>query len=1053
MTSDTPKTESEPKLPSEAAEAKSDAAEAKADAAPVDVKADAAPVEASADAVETKPEPPWRAATEASATPEAQPAAHVSAATTPVPDAPPALDLLEPNPVEHVEEDDVERDADETAIPAVVETKGWWPLAVAAALPALFFFVLPPLSSSGLWDPFELNVADLSRRLALNLFGADALALVATDNSLPHLNDLGRPQLAFTSIALGFKLFGLHVWAGRAPLALWGVMGVVATYGFVSRLIDKRAGLYAAAILTAMPLYFVQARTMLGDIVTMSAIAMAFGGLAVAVFDRDEDGPTSASARLPWLLLAAVGLAAGFGSRGGILGVAVPLLGIGISWLLTLVVGRRIGSPLGDLVGLVSLVLGAVVMGLGFTALTPEVQTGSKLLPILSWGQLRPNDLNMWIGAAVKTPSKYPTFDFYIGHLGPALAPWSAVAPFAVGRLLSPPAGRASQPQLFERESFTRMALLVGTSVALVAHAFLAQKTELIAFCAPALIAAICATALRDYERGAHPSVALAVGAGVFMGIFHHDFHELPEKAYQAFAVSTTTFPDSFKEHALLLWTLALVSFAGISFLTWVERDATRTPFDPKGYLDVIVSLREAWDGFLALFFLALVAGASIAGAVIAIGTRVHAHWLPTISLQIRDIVVNLWWVTAFVPLGAILGVYFACDVWLWAFGRARPWSKASLMRGFEPFETLYAEITSGDRPWSERVTAALVLAPMMTLAVPAALLMVMLQKGVHAPIAIAVAVPSELAIFLGLGLLGDFLRGSRVAFLLIWGTAVGFMLCFFYYPALANQLSPKEIFESYERVHKSGEPLALLGVGGKTSAYYAGGQPPSFTDTTAGFTWLVAQGMSPSGPRRFLATKAEDLPKLNQLYRERSQPRVNVPVVDGRSSQILLLASALAPGEKSMNTFDKIALTTPPEPQHRLDVNMEDKLEVLGYDITDQGGKLIDYIAPGRKYRMRTYYRVLAPITTEWEAFIHIDGYHRRHNGDHKPMEGKYPLGLWLKDDLLVDDYEIGLEPNFTPGTYTLYFGLFTGDTRLKVKSGPQDGENRIDGGPIKVQ
>ena len=131
----------------------------------------------------------------------------------------------------------------------------------------------------------------------------------------------------------------------------------------------------------------------------------------------------------------------------------------------------------------------------------------------------------------------------------------------------------------------------------------------------------------------------------------------------------------------------------------------------------------------------------------------------------------------------------------------------------------------------------------------------------------------------------------------------------------------------------------------------------------------------------------------------------------------------------------------------------MEDKLEVLGYDITDQAGKLIGYIAPGRKYRMRTYYRVLAPVTTEWEAFIHIDGFHRRHNGDHKPMDGKYPLSLWLKDDLLVDDYEIGLEPNFTPGSYELFFGLFTGETRLKVTKGPQDGENRIDGGPILVQ
>ena len=96
----------------------------------------------------------------------------------------------------------------------------WVPLAVATAVPALLFFVLPPLTRNGLWDPYELNVADLARRIAYNLFHAGNLALDGADNSLPHLNDLGRPQLPFSSIALGFKMFGLHEWAGRAPLAL-----------------------------------------------------------------------------------------------------------------------------------------------------------------------------------------------------------------------------------------------------------------------------------------------------------------------------------------------------------------------------------------------------------------------------------------------------------------------------------------------------------------------------------------------------------------------------------------------------------------------------------------------------------------------------------------------------------------------------------------------------------------------------------------------------------------------------------------------------------------
>src|SRR5213078_2545154 len=97
--------------------------------------------------------------------------------------------------------------------------------------------------------------------VAINLHGAANLALEGADNTLPHLNDLGRPQLPFTSIAFGFKTFGLHEWAGRAPLALWGLVGVFVTYAFVTRLIDRRAGVFSAVALTTMPLYFVQART------------------------------------------------------------------------------------------------------------------------------------------------------------------------------------------------------------------------------------------------------------------------------------------------------------------------------------------------------------------------------------------------------------------------------------------------------------------------------------------------------------------------------------------------------------------------------------------------------------------------------------------------------------------------------------------------------------------------------------------------------------------------------------------------------------------------
>jgi hypothetical protein len=938
------------------------------------------------------------------------------------------------------------------------DVPSWLGLAIAAAVPILFFFLLPPLSKSGLWDPYELSLADLARRIALNLFHAGSLALTGADNSLPHLNDLGRPELPITSMALGFRFFGLHEWAGRLPMAVWGTAGVLITYAFVARLVDRRAGIYSAIALCTMPLFFVQARTMIGDIVTMSAFAMAFGGGVVAVFDRKEQGPTVSVGRIAFALVSIVGAVAGYYSRGLILGVAAPLGGVGLAYLATLAAGRKVRDAFGDAFGAIAMTLSAWALYRGWKAI------GSDDM----------KNLSMAVGAMIKPQSKYPTYDVVIGHLGHALAPWSAFIPFAFGRLLGPPFGRTGIAG--QRESFTRAALLLGAAAAYGAHAMMAPRTELIPFAGVCVFAAACGVALRDYERGAAPSVAVGVGTVLLAGIFHHDFHELPEKAFQAFGVTGAVFPESFKDQSLVLWWIALGGFAVLLFLTFIENrgvavaggpvtasarvEPVRRPFEAKRYIGVIRQLREAWDGLLALAYFAMVAGSSIAGLVIWMGARSKAQWVAQISIQIRDGILNAWWITAAAPFVFIFGILFLADVWLWAFDQSRPFAfKQSIMRGFEPIEELFANVKKVDLRSGEWLVQALVLVPLMVLVLPAVTFFALYKQGAKLPLALAVAIPSSIVAMLLLGFLGDLFhkRGGRVAAFGVGSTAVGLVLCLQYYPALANQLSPKEVFESYERKHCSGEPIALFGVGGRTAAYYAGGQPEIFSDPQTAFQWLMAGGTT----RRFLAVRADELGRLNMLYRQRAaslhQPLTNLPVLDARSSQIVLVASSLespcGPAEKNQSPFDKIILNEPPKPQRPLNVNMDGKLLVLGVDITDANGRLVDSIAPGRKFHFRVYYKVLAPVGAEWEAFIHIDGYHRRHNGDHKVMNGKYPFALWNKDDLLVDDHEMTLEPNFSPGMYTIYFGLFLGETRLRVLSGPNDGENRIVGGQIRVQ
>lgn len=922
---------------------------------------------------------------------------------------------------------------------AARDSPAWLGAAVAVALPALFFLVLPPLSRSGLWDPYELNPADFARRIGLNLFHADGLALGGADNSLPHLNDLGRPELPFTSMALGFKYLGLHEWAGRIPMAIWGIAGVAATYAFVARLVDRRAGVFAAIALTTTPLFFVQARTMMGDVVAMSAFAMAFGGFAVAVFDRREGGGVVSAARLAFAAVGVAGAVAGYYSRGAVLGVASPLLGVGLSWLASWAGGRESRDTFGDVAGALAAAVGLFALYRGWVAL----------------GAGPPRDLQMAVGAMIKPQGKYPTYDYFIGHVGHAAAPWSALVPFAFGRLFARPVG--CEGAAAQRESQARAALVVGAACALAAHALLAPKVDLIPFTGVAVLAAACAVALRDYDRGAAPSPFVAVGVLLFAAVLHHDFHELPDKAFQAFGVTGAAFPESFKDFALLLWWTALGGFGGLTFLTFVERqlEPEREPFDAKRYLGVLRTLREAWDGMLALAYFAMVAGSSIAGLIIWWGARQHAQWVAQISIQIRDGILNAWWITAVAPFAAVFGTMFLCDAWLWAFDRARPLSKASWSRGFEPFEAVIDCARAGKLRSPEALAAEILIAPLMFVALPAAVFFGVYKGGARWLLALAVALPSSLVAFLALGVLGDLFhkRGGRVTAFAVGSAALGLVLCMQYYPALANQLSPKEVFESYEHTHAAGESLALFGVGGRTAAYYAGGQPENFTDPQTAFQWLTAGGTA----RRYLAVRADELPRLNMLYRQQraqtGRPAANLPVLDARSSQIILAASDLKPGEKNQSPLEKILLAQAPTPQRPLNANMEDKLLCLGIDITDSSGKLVDSIAPGRKFHMREYFKVLAPVTTEWEGFIHIDGYHRRHNGDHKVLGGKYPFALWQKDDLIVDDVEMTLEPNFSPGQYTIYFGLFLGESRLKVTHGPNDGENRIVAGQIRVQ
>jgi hypothetical protein len=802
------------------------------------------------------------------------------------------------------------------------------------------------LARSGIWDPYELDAADLARRIAVRVLGATALEVPGAVNTLPTLTDLHMGELPFTSMAVGFKLFGLHDWSGRLPLAVWGFAGAAALYELLARLVDRRAGLYAVIALVTMPLYFMQARTMLGDIVTMSALTLAFCGLAGALLD--------ARGRFPWLAVGAAGMVAGYLSRGLVLGVAVPALAVGLAWVVLRLSGdgdaAADDAAERDAVGGLTLGLGFVALGLGARALlraTPDLPLARAVGFMIQ-----------------RRPATDATFDLVVRQLGHALFPWSAFLPFALGRMFRAPV--EARPEAREREAGIRVALVVGSAVAYGAFALLAPRSGTLAFTAPALLAAVAGIAVLDFERGAPHSRALALGSMVLGTVIFADIYREPEKALASFVVDRPQFPKTFEGPGNTLLILTVAGFAGLTALTWFEtqpRDPTPSLPDwargiARVYQDGVNELGRIWNGNLVFGMVVVEAALVGLGLMVFIGRRLA--WGPVARLpeNFSFYAVNAWW-----SLPAVAG------------------------------------------------------------AIPALLLTV--RDGFRAVV--------------------EGSRLSRASFTLVAALISGGTLGFGYYPGLSAQLSPKEAFEAYARLSRPGEPLALLSVRSRAAAYYGGGDAPSFSDASRAFAWLTED----RAQRRWLLLKADDLPRTNALYR--TQTGKNLPILDGRSSQILLASNELG-AHANESWISKMILDEPPQPAHALDTMFEDQLEAIGWEVADRSGHLVDSVVPSKTFHLHVYYRVLKPISGTWKAFVHIDGFQRRYNGDHNVLDGKYPMNLWRAGDVILDDFEFQLEPNFTSGGYMLYFGFFAGDTRFKVTRG-QNHENRAIAGTLDVR
>ena len=292
-------------------------------------------------------------------------------------------------------------------------------------------------------------------------------------------------------------------------------------------------------------------------------------------------------------------------------------------------------------------------------------------------------------------------------------------------------------------------------------------------------------------------------------------------------------------------------------------------------------------------------------------------------------------------------------------------------------------------------------------------------------------------------------LAPTRAQALLVAGAGIGLVTSLSFYPALARQVAPREIFERYRELRQPGEPLGTLGQQESRARYQAGPGSVVLEDSSQAFAWLTASGVT--GARRWLLLRKSDLPELNALFRE--QHFGNVPILDARSSEVLLASNRRARREVEASPLAELVLDRAPPPQHPVRAVLgERKLELLGWSLTSETGQPVTSLTPTSRYRFVIYWRVLGALSGNWQAFVHIEGLQRRFNADHELLEGKYPLSLWREGDVMADATDVVLEPNFSPGAYSVYFGLFSGERRLEVVEGPEV-DDRIVAGTLQIR
>ncbi|MGB8329380.1 MAG: hypothetical protein WCE62_04575, partial [Polyangiales bacterium] len=247
--------------------------------------------------------------------------------------------------------------------------------------------------SFGIWDPWELVVADAARQLSQT--GPDSVAHTPLSTSL---------------ISVAFDAFGIRDWSARLPGVGAAWLTCLLTFVFLRTYESRRAAVIAIAVLASTPLFLLNARLLMGD--SLGVFAQTWVGLSAIMLCSAPHVCRRALAH--WVLLA-LGVAVSTYASGVLLGPLPPMLAVAAWRLLS------DDSQAGERLNRWLFPVAAAALALGVARAI----------------SLDDPEFSFWLGGGA-VGGNPPPFDKAAELVFHGFAPWSAALPVAAIWVLVP---------------------------------------------------------------------------------------------------------------------------------------------------------------------------------------------------------------------------------------------------------------------------------------------------------------------------------------------------------------------------------------------------------------------------------------------------------------------------------------------------------------------------------------------------------------------------------------------------------------------------------------